>query len=247
MGEAEQGDPKLADRKKRFLLVVDGDQKDLFTTGMLLQNFGYTVYTLQTGKEALEFLEVAVPALVIMDTVLQGTNGLELLRQIRKKPRTAAVPVIFQATVKDVATRDQCMAAGCTLFLKKPVSPEELFRAVQSAIEPTPRKNLRITVYLKAAVGDVPAGDEFVTVLSENGMYVKTLRPRAVNTQVPVAFTLGERTIRLEAAVLYSYSFGEGPFKEPGMGMRFVKIDPDDRTFLQQHIRERFWPRIDTN
>ncbi|HWR71564.1 MAG TPA: response regulator, partial [Nitrospirota bacterium] len=93
MGVTEQGDPKQAERKKRFLLVVDGNQRDLFTTGMLLQNFGYTVYTLHTGKEALEFLEVAVPALVILDIALSGTNGLELLRQIRKTPRTAGIPV----------------------------------------------------------------------------------------------------------------------------------------------------------
>jgi hypothetical protein len=53
-------------------------------------------------------------------------------------------------------------------------------------------------------------------------------------------FTLAGRTIRLEASVLYSYSFGEGPFKEPGMGMRFARIDVDDRSFLQQYIRERF-------
>lgn len=244
MGGAEQGDPKQADRKKRFLLVVDGNQKDLFTTGVLLQNFGYTVYTLQTGKEALEFLEVAVPAIVIMDIALQGTNGLDLLRQIRKNPRTAGVPVIFQTAIKDVATIDQCKTAGCTLMLKKPVPPEELYRAVQSAIEATPRKNLRIDVYLKASVGEVPADDEFVTVLSESGMYVKTLRPRAVNTNVPVVFTLAGRTIRLEAKVLYSYSFGEGPFKEPGMGMVFARISADDRMFLQQSIRERFTNRI---
>lgn len=235
MGEAEQ----QAERKKRFLLVVDGNQRDLFTTGMLLQNFGYTIYTLHTAREALEFLEVAVPALVIMDTVLLGMSGLEFLRQIRKDPRTAGIPVIFQATARDVATRDQCMAAGCTLFLNKPVPPEELFRAVQSAIEATPRKSLRIAVHLNAAVGEAPAGDEFVAVLSENGMYVKTLRPRAVNARVPVAFTLAGRTIRLEAAVLYSHSFGEGPFKEPGMGMRFTRISADDRAFLQKHIRER--------
>lgn len=245
MGEPERDNQQQA-RKNRFLLVVDGNQKDLFSTGMLLQNFGYTVYTLHTGREALDFLEVAIPALVIMDVDLQGTSGLELLRQIRKSPRTAAVPVLFQSAIKDVATMNQCAAEGCTLFLRKPVTPEELYRAVQSAIEVTPRKHLRISVYLKAAIGNAPSEDEFVTVLSENGMYVKTLRPRPVNTQVPVSFTLAGRTIRLDASVLYSYSFGEGPFKEPGMGLKFTRIGAGDRSFIGEYIRNMVSEGIST-
>ncbi len=44
--------------------------------------------------------------------------------------------------------------------------------------------------------------------------------------------------ISLEAVVLYSCSSGEGPFREQGMGMKFVKISPQDRALIKAYILE---------
>ena len=47
------------------------------------------------------------------------------------------------------------------------------------------------------------------------------------------------RLIKLEAVVLYVTNFGEGPFKEPGMGMKFVKISPEDRKWIATFIHDQ--------
>ncbi len=43
----------------------------------------------------------------------------------------------------------------------------------------------------------------------------------------------------VEAVVLYSYGFGDYPFKEPGMGMNFVKVSPEDRALIKSFIQEQ--------
>jgi CheY-like chemotaxis protein len=231
-------------RSKRFLLVVDGNARDCYTTGLLLQQFGYNVCTLQTAQQALEILSAALPALVITELTLPGTSGLDLLAQIRKNPRTATLPVLVLTSVDNSQIEQRCAQAGCTAYLKKPIPAEELYRAVQSAIEETPRASIRIPVSFQAEISGAPgpAGISdvaVITALSENGMFVKTLRPRPVKARVSVSFMIEGRAVAAEALVLYSYPPGDALFRDPGMGMEFAKLAPEDRLFLQKYIRER--------
>ncbi len=141
------------------------------------------------------------------------------------------------------------MQAGCAFYLKKPVQVEALYRAVQSAIETTPRQNIRINTYLKVAIEGGTATEgavaaEYATVLSENGMYVMTLNPRQVNMRIAVSFVIKNSAITAVAQVLYSHSLGDGPFKDPGMGMKFISISAEDRTLLREYISERLMEGI---
>jgi len=243
MPMAEQTDgAEVAEKKKKFVLLVDNNTRDSFQAGMMLQNFGYSVTTVKTAEEALEFLSIAVPSLIIMELVLPGMNGVDLLPRIRKEPSLLKIPIIVQTSIADGIIRDRCYEAGCTLYLKKPVAAEGLYRAVQEALERTPRKNVRIPTFLKASVDGSGIGAEFVTVISNKGMFVKTLHPRTKGTNHGVSFILNKKIIKVEAEVLYSYGFGEGPSKDPGMGMKFVTISPEDLALIQAYIQENIDP-----
>jgi hypothetical protein len=122
------------------------------------------------------------------------------------------------------------------------VDAECLYRAVQETIEPTPRHNVRIRTFLKASVDGSEAGAEFVTVISSKGIYVKTLCPRPKGTDHTVSFILNKKNIKVEAQVLYSYGFGEGPSKDPGMGMKFMTISPEDLAQIKTYIEENIDP-----
>ncbi len=231
-------------RKNQFVMVVDGDSRDLLTTGMLLQNFGYTVTTAKRAEEARDLIAVAVPSLLVMELILPGMDGFALLAHLRREPSLAKLPVIVQTALPDVKVEKECREAGCTLFLRKPVGPDTLYRAIQSTLEPTPRRNLRITTYLHVSVGDEQLGKELVTSLSEGGIFVKTLGPRALGTRHEVSFMVTGRVVAVEAKVLYVYRFGEGPQKEPGMGMLFTRIAPGDLEYLREFIRSQFTPQL---
>jgi CheY-like chemotaxis protein len=227
-------------QQSRFVVLVNSDAHLLFTLAMLLQRFNYHVCTAKTGEEALEMITMAVPSLVITALALPGMSGLDLLYRLRPDPQTQAVPVIALTGDGAAEVRIRSLRAGFAECLQRPVAAEELYRAVQQAVEPTPRSNIRIYTRLPVSVDGVALdcdGGECASVLSEHGMYIRTLAPSPMNTVIALRFTLGGRMISLDAVVLYGHRFGEGPFSEPGMGLKFLRIDPQDQQEIRQFIR----------
>jgi CheY-like chemotaxis protein len=225
---------------KNVVLLVDGDAPQLFATGMLLQQFAYNVYTTTTAEEALQIVDLVLPKAIITELLLPGLSGVDLLTAVKKQLRTKEVPVVILTQETDRRSEDACLQAGCAAILRKPVEPEALYRAIQQLTEPTPRSHVRIKTCLTVIVGDAgkPDAGEGVTVLSENGMYVRTLRPAKAGTRLPFTLFLDEWPVRIEGIVLYSYSFGEGPLKEPGMGVKFLSLHAEDRELLRRFIRD---------
>jgi len=231
-------------RKKRFILVVDNNQRDATYLGILLQNLGYNSTVARSGEEALEVISIAAPALVITELVLPGMNGSDLFDRITRNPGTHAAPVIIVTRIADLESEDRCRRVGCAGYLNKPVQAADLYRVVQQALEPTPRQNIRIATSLKASIDGLSTGSEFVTVLSDAGLFVRTLEPRPNGSKHTVTFLLDKRIIRADAVVLYTYRFEEHPSKEPGMGMKFLNLSPIDKDVIQTYIRENVSPGI---
>jgi CheY-like chemotaxis protein len=228
---------------KRFLVLVDGEARDLFTTGMILQRLEYDVYLQHSAEEALELMESALPALVLTEMKLPGMTGMDLLQHIKQDPRTASVPVIIYTATGDSQIEELCLASGCASFLRKPVEPNALFHAIQHVTERTPRQYIRLKTLLPAMVGNTVARGgavkkEYVLALSENGMYVRTLTPHAIRTVLPVMIMINSIPIKVRAIVLYSFSMGQGPFRESGMGMKFIEIARTDQEHIRDFIRD---------
>jgi len=155
-----------------------------------------------------------------------------------------SAPVIIVTRLTDLESEDRCRRVGCAGYLNKPVQFEELNRAVQQALEPTPRQNIRIATSLKVSIDGIMTGAEFVTVLSDAGLFVRTLEPRPNSSKHTVTFLLETRIIRADAVVLYAYRFDTDPRKEPGMGMKFLNLSPIDKDVIQTYIRENVSPGI---
>jgi hypothetical protein len=83
------------------------------------------------------------------------------------------------------------------------------------------------------------ARTEYATAISEGGLYVRTLYPQPQNALTPVRIFIGDREIPAKTVVLYSFTMGGGPFKEPGMGLKFVEIPDADRNFIRSFIKQQ--------
>jgi hypothetical protein len=70
-------------------------------------------------------------------------------------------------------------------------------------------------------------------------MFFRTLNIKPGRSRVAVDLSMGDRILKLEAEVLYNVSFEEGPFCEPGMGMKFVNIEPADSALIKFFIYEQ--------
>ncbi len=234
------------ERRSRFLLVVDSDANSLFYISMLLQRFEYKISTATTAAEAMKTIGVAVPSMIIAAQTLSDMRGLEFFTRLRQAPRTAAVPFLIVLADRSPETERQCRQAGAS-SINGPIQAEELYRTVQAAIEQTPRKNIRISGIIPVTVNGKPldcAEGECASVISEHGMYVRTLKPYPVGSRLSVQIVLKGRSVTVQADVLYSHRFGEGPFKEPGMGLKFVQIARQDQDFIRQLIREEIMKGI---
>jgi len=225
----------------KYVLIVGCDPQSLIFASLLLQRLGYHICTAGTAEIALEMARAVVPILVITDLKLPEMNAPQMMRYLRERERTAAVPIIIQLEQLVPKIVQKCLEAGATACIKKPVEPEELYRVIQAAIELTPREHIRIKTCLSVVLNNRPLdfnAGECAIMLSSRGMYVRTRTRQPVHTKFPIAINLNERLIHAEAKVIYSHSEGEGPFGQPGMGLYFTVIAQEDQEFLQQYITD---------
>ncbi len=223
----------------RIIMVVDSSANDLFYTSILLQRLGYHVCSAKTAGEALDMLSAAIPAVIITEFNLSQPNGMNPLDRFKQDPRTASLPIIVVTRSGDMIAKKQCIEAGAADCLTKPIQADELYRVVQAAIEPNPRERIRIQTSIPLSVNNAPLdfhAGECGTMLSEQGMYVRTLKTSPAKTTLSVTMVIKGRTIALEAELLYSQQLGQGPAGQPGMGLKFVRISPEDREFIKRYI-----------
>lgn len=228
------------ERQTPVILVALGDAYERNYASVLLQRFGYHVYTVNTAEEAAQFMGAAVPGLVIAEARLANPGGADLLAAMKQDPGTAAVPVLLASPAIDPKAEKRYRDAGYAGVLPMPLSAEALYRAVQDTLEAHPRRSIRVAVDVMADLRGNPANlARHAVVLSEDGMFVLTTAPRPVGTRLPVSFVIKDWTIHAEAVVLYSHGFDDYPFKQMGMGMSFVRLSPEDKVLIRSFVQEQ--------
>jgi len=119
------------------ILVVD-DEPDLRTLANLaLTQAGHDVVEASSGQEALALIDAAMPDLVLLDLLMPKQGGLEVLRILRSRPATAALPVIVLTGMDDESTTRAGFEFGATDFLTKPFSIPQLAARVRACLART--------------------------------------------------------------------------------------------------------------
>jgi len=230
--------------RNRSIVVAGNKTMEMLSLSLLLQRFEYEVSSANTAAQALELISANRPALIITDLVLPGMSGMDLFHLLKQDLRTAFIPVIFVTPLSDVGSERRCLDSGAAACISKPILAEELYRTVQEIIEPKPRAGIRIDARLAVSLNNVPldcARGDCAVDLSEHGIYVPTHNPYPQNRRVTVQIHIKDRTISATGTVLHSHTStsGEAPsHKEPGMGLKFVNIDPQDQDFIRTFIRD---------
>lgn len=115
------------------LLVVDDDRAMRDSLVDLLVDAGYSVAASQTGNEALEVVQQSRPDLLITDVVMNGMQGLELLRAAKQRDPALAVVVITAFGTIESAV--EAMRLGAFYYLTKPFKSADLLLVVERALE----------------------------------------------------------------------------------------------------------------
>ena len=120
----------MADRAAR-ILVVDDETPIQTLLSYPLQREGYDVVTAADGREALERFEEMTPDLVVLDVMMPRMDGFAVLKELKRRPSTAGIPVIMLTAKAQQEDQVQGWAAGIADYVTKPFSPGELSGAVE--------------------------------------------------------------------------------------------------------------------
>ncbi len=143
--------PRAARRAR--VLVVEDDPDIAALLAFQLTRDGYRVESTHSGDEGLQSLEREIPDLVVLDRMLPGIPGDEVLTQIRKEPATRMVPVLLLTAKRTERDKIDGLLLGADDYLTKPFSSKEL--------------SLRVAAILRRVRANSPVGKRGVVLRLE--------------------------------------------------------------------------------
>ena len=229
-------------RPLRTVLIADENASMRYYHGLLLMRLHYVVLTAGSPGEALDNMARSVPSIVLSSLSLPDVLGNDLFAAMRSSDRLGAVPVIALAEKEDPAVRLSCLKRGYAACSTKPADPNGLYHAIQAATETAPRAHIRLNLSIKAVVGEGVGRSEeeaYTSTISEGGVFLQTCSPPPNMTKTLLSIFLSGREIRATGEVRYSSTLERRTFQQPGMGLKFIEMRDDDRSFLRSFIREQ--------
>lgn len=120
----------------KTVLVADDESSIRILIHTTLENPECRILEAATGAAALAIANRLRPDLIILDWMMPGISGLDVLRALRSDPRTAHVPVIMVTAMGQEKHRAEGLALGAQAYLVKPFSPLELLQLVEQVLAP---------------------------------------------------------------------------------------------------------------
>jgi signal transduction histidine kinase/CheY-like chemotaxis protein len=109
-------------RTSKTVLLVDDDEVTRYLLGESLVNLGYRILEAHNGREAIRIAESHIPDVMVLDIIMPDLSGFEVLREIRSRSLTRAIPVVVH-TSKDLSAQELAMLAN----MRALVYPKQAF------------------------------------------------------------------------------------------------------------------------
>jgi DNA-binding response OmpR family regulator len=120
--------------RHRVLIVDDEESMRLFLARILANGLKAEVTLAGTCEQALRMAGNYAYDAILLDLLMPGVGGFEVLREIRRASPNIATPVIIVSVLSDQATKDRCMRAGANAYVVKPVERNSLIATVKGQI-----------------------------------------------------------------------------------------------------------------
>lgn len=172
------------------ILVVDDEPDIVALVVYHLAKAGYKVSSASTGPDALALAKRERPALIVLDLMLPGMSGFDVLAQLRENASTAGVAVLMLTARKEEPDRIRGLELGADDYLTKPFSPQELV--------------LRVGAILRrvAGSGETPDVIQAGPIRVDRSAHRVTVNDHEVEltpTEYKLLLTLAERRGRVQA------------------------------------------------
>src|SRR3990167_7516358 len=114
------------------IAIIDDDESICKTLELHLKRNGYDVSVAHTGSEGIRSIKEKEPQIIILDIRLPDTDGIEVLRQVKSIDKNKYVIMI--TAFQDMDTTIKAMQEGAFEYIHKPISIDELDRAIDNAV-----------------------------------------------------------------------------------------------------------------
>lgn len=124
----------MGDKRYKVLIVEDEPPISVMVARNLRLE-GYLVETAQNGEKALSMIPEVNPDLILLDVMLPGIDGWEILTRLKEGPSTRDIPVIMLTGLSDEESKVQGLRGGADDFVTKPFSTLELMARVEAVLK----------------------------------------------------------------------------------------------------------------
>ncbi len=114
------------------VLLIEDEPNIIEAVSYILSKDGWTVHTHSDGETAMEKVMQGVPDLIILDVMLPGRSGYDILRDLKAQETTADVPVMMLTARGQAKDREMAIDLGATRFMTKPFSNAEVLESVRA-------------------------------------------------------------------------------------------------------------------
>lgn len=133
----------MSDVHKYSILIVDDEPATRRVIANLLEGAGYSSIEAESGHEALDILSRKLPDLILLDLVMPGMSGRDLLRILKSDGRTLSIPTIIVTGMSGNEARVSALQGGAVDYLTKPFDKTELTTRVENHIRLREYRNLQ--------------------------------------------------------------------------------------------------------
>jgi putative two-component system response regulator len=117
-------------KDKAVILIVDDQQQNIELLEAYLAPQGYEIIRAVSGQEALDKYFANQIDLVLLDVLMSGMSGIEVLKKLRAGDKGRLVPVVMVTALKESEDRVKALQAGCNDFISKPIDKHVKIHAI---------------------------------------------------------------------------------------------------------------------
>lgn len=117
------------------ILIVDDDKEFLdFIRGEFLLHRQYQVYTASDEDNGLSMAKEVLPDIILLDVMMPGKGGLDVLRELKEDQNTSVIPVAMLTAVGSFEARLQALRLYCEGYIEKPCTCQEIISVIETVI-----------------------------------------------------------------------------------------------------------------
>jgi DNA-binding response OmpR family regulator len=122
------------EKHQKTVVIVEDEPAAAELFAEMMSVSGFRVFHTSSSTQAVGIIAKELPDLVLLDVMMPGVSGLEVVRFIRREPHLSHIPVIIVSARTTEEDIQEGLEAGANLYLTKPVSFEDLEQAIKQLL-----------------------------------------------------------------------------------------------------------------